>query len=685
MTSLHSGPIQYRPEIDGLRALAVLMVLVVHAFPERMQAGFIGVDVFFVISGFLIASILLIELRAGTFGFVQFYIRRANRIFPALALVLLASLMFGWFALFADEFKSLGRSTAAGAGFVANLNLYREVGYWDVSGKLKPLLHLWSLGVEEQFYFVFPCLLWLTWKKKFNIASVLLVCIVASGLWSNASMTTDRAAAFYLPLQRAWELGAGAVLAYWTMAIADAGQRPPLLIRLNHVLHKVIYSASTEVAANTVNNVAALAGVSMILIAAFGLQPAMPFPGKWALLPVGGAVLLIAAGSHAWINRVVFSNKLMVYIGLISFPLYLWHWPLLSFARIVESGPPASRVRNIAVILSFILAAATYHLLEKPLRRSAIGRGAKAVGLTVLLALTGAAGYYIARHDGISARTIDKYKSADFFAIIRPAAAHDDSNGCFKALPPLFKANLQHGLLVGTEVHCSAKRIDDVTIAMIGDSNAGHFAQDLHARYNDTVLTIHSSGRPFLHGFYDDANSQAILAFLVDQTQIKTIIISHLGVGYVQGEGPAVGVKQVLDPAYEIALKETIALFQAAGKRVILVSSIPILDFEPKGCNARPFAHIGTIGRCTIPHAEILQTHANYLGVIKHLQAGLPQLEVINPMDYLCDAQTCYVKKGGAIFYADRKHLNFMGSALVMQPLIALIDHAPAAQTSKKM
>jgi peptidoglycan/LPS O-acetylase OafA/YrhL len=364
MNPVHSTTLNYRPEIDGLRALAVLMVIVAHAFPTRMPGGFIGVDVFFVISGFLITGIIQTEMLSGKFRFIDFYIRRANRIFPALIMVLLFSLIFGWFALFVDEYKSLGRSIAAGAGFVANINLYKEVGYWDVSSKLKPLLHLWSLGVEEQFYLAFPFFLWVIWRSKFNIIMVLLLCGLASSIWARFSMDVDPAAAFYLSLQRAWELLSGAALS--ALSIASAGKQPQQLAKLNLVLHKIKYKSSCQTSAKcaprSLNNVAALTGLVMILIAAFGLDATIPFPGKWSLLPVGGALLLIAAGSQAWLNRVIFSNRIAVYIGLISYPLYLWHWPLLSFAQIVDSGSPSARISNTVIIISFIVSLRSIHL-----------------------------------------------------------------------------------------------------------------------------------------------------------------------------------------------------------------------------------------------------------------------------------------------------------------------------------
>ncbi|MBR4877029.1 MAG: acyltransferase [Rhodocyclaceae bacterium] len=171
---------KYRPDIDGLRAVAVLAVVAFHAFPRWMPGGFVGVDIFFVISGYLISTILLENLARDTFSFTTFYMRRIRRIFPALAVVLAACFVAGWLVLFADEFASLGKHMAAGAGFVANLALWYEAGYFDTASELKPLLHLWSLGIEEQFYLLWPLLLWLAWKRKFNVLTAIVLLLAAS-------------------------------------------------------------------------------------------------------------------------------------------------------------------------------------------------------------------------------------------------------------------------------------------------------------------------------------------------------------------------------------------------------------------------------------------------------------------------------------------------------------------------
>ena len=205
---------KYRPDIDGLRAIAVLAVIGFHAFPGWIKGGFIGVDVFFVISGFLISSILFSSLETERFSFLSFYNHRIRRIFPALALVLATCLIFGWFALLPNEYMELGKQVVAGSGFAANILFWRQSGYFDVATELKPLLHLWSLGVEEQFYIVWPVLLWLAWKKRFNLLSITVLIAVASLIYGFAAAINNTVAAFYSPASRTWELLLGALLAY---------------------------------------------------------------------------------------------------------------------------------------------------------------------------------------------------------------------------------------------------------------------------------------------------------------------------------------------------------------------------------------------------------------------------------------------------------------------------------------
>ena len=193
----HLSHPKYRPDIDGLRAIAVLAVVIFHAFPKTIKGGFIGVDIFFVISGYLISTIIFENLEKGTFSFFEFYARRIKRIFPALILVLIACFIFGWFSLFPDELQQLGKHIASGAGFVSNFVFWDEAGYFDKSADTKPLLHLWSLGIEEQFYIFWPLLLWLAWKQKFNLLAITIFLTLTSFILNLKGVKHDAVATLF--------------------------------------------------------------------------------------------------------------------------------------------------------------------------------------------------------------------------------------------------------------------------------------------------------------------------------------------------------------------------------------------------------------------------------------------------------------------------------------------------------
>ena len=319
----------FRADIDGLRAIAVLLVVSFHAFPDLLSGGFIGVDVFFVISGYLITGIILADRDAAGFSFSRFYARRVRRIFPSLMIVIAASLAIGWSQLLPATYQSLGRYGVAGALFFPNLLSWSEVGYFDQAAGTKPLLHLWSLGVEEQFYLVWPALLLLFDKLRMRFLLPLALVAAASLAYSCYAASHDPAAAFYAPWSRLWELAIGGILASGGLRLKD---REPI----------------------------SFIGLTIIVGSAAMLTKASPFPGVSALLPVSGTALIIAFGSR------LLSHKWLVSVGLVSYPLYLWHWPLLTFAAIAGSTSLVAKATMIAA--SFVLAALTTTLVEKPIR-----------------------------------------------------------------------------------------------------------------------------------------------------------------------------------------------------------------------------------------------------------------------------------------------------------------------------
>src|SRR5882672_1067296 len=376
-----AGP-GYRRDIDGLRAVAVLLVLGYHAFPTEVRGGFVGVDIFFVISGFLISSILFRGLAENKFTFRGFYLRRIIRIFPALFVVLAACLAIGYVALLPEEYKALAKHTAAGAGFLSNIAFWKEAGYFDTLAETKPLLHLWSLGIEEQYYIFWPLLLWVSWKRRWEPLWVCLLVIVSSFVYGIVVIRSNPVAAFYSPFTRVWELACGAALA----RISERSKGPG--------------SASSKPIAAAAANF----GAFLVLAAVVLLTPASKFPGWWALLPVAGTGMILAAGPDTWLNRRVLSLGPLVWIGTISYPLHLWHWPLLTFARIVHCGPPGPWIRGALLAASVVLAWLTFRVVETPIRFGTLDKRKSARVLFAAVALIGLLAVVVHRLNGIPKR-----------------------------------------------------------------------------------------------------------------------------------------------------------------------------------------------------------------------------------------------------------------------------------------
>lgn len=335
----------YRADIDGLRAVSILLVVGYHAQPWLVPGGFIGVDVFFVISGFLITRIILSQMKAGTFSSMKFYARRVRRIFPALIIVLSTTYLIGWFVLLPDAFSLLGKSVAAGVAFVFNLFQLGQVGYFAPDAAENPLLHLWSLGIEEQFYIFWPLVLLMTVGSERQRFWIVVLAAASFGT-SVMIFFGYKDWSFYSPVSRAWELLAGAIVANRYVNNPEDEQR----------------------SSGHLDNLLATIGIAAIVGTAIGLNRSSSFPGLYALLPVLGAVLIILS-PNAQVNRILLSNRPMVLIGLISYPLYLWHWPLLSYLAILRNGVPNFLEIWIAVIFAVVLAWLTYRFVETPLRQ----------------------------------------------------------------------------------------------------------------------------------------------------------------------------------------------------------------------------------------------------------------------------------------------------------------------------
>lgn len=372
----------YRSDIDGLRGVAIILVVGFHAFPSVIRGGFIGVDIFFVISGFLISAILFESLDKGTFSFTEFYARRIRRIFPALLVVLVVCYVVGWFVLLPNEYKQLGKHIVGGVAFVSNLLFWNEAGYFDNNSDTKPLLHLWSLGIEEQFYIVWPLLLWIAWKKNFSFFYLIVSLILVSFFLNVKNVHGDHIGNFFSPQTRFWELLSGSFLAWLelygrTHASINKTQnsffRRSLFLQSSEQKpdenHMSEFNASFQAGiiklANKyekeLSNSKSLLGLIFITCSMRYITKDIDFPGGWALFPILGSMLIISAGKRAWLNNAILSNRLLVWFGLASFPLYLWHWPLISFVRVIEGVSPPISIRMATVVSSIILSWLTYN------------------------------------------------------------------------------------------------------------------------------------------------------------------------------------------------------------------------------------------------------------------------------------------------------------------------------------
>ncbi len=349
--------ITYRPDIDGLRALAILLVIVFHAFPSFLTGGFIGVDIFFVISGFLISGIILKMLKNNEFSYLNFYKRRVMRLFPALITVLLSFLFFGWFFLFSQEYSYLGKHIFSGAGFISNIIYFLESGYFDTSSSLKPLMHLWSLAVEEQFYIFWPILLVFLYKKSKNSFLIITLLLFFSFAVNIFVGLVNPNLAFYLPITRFWEFLSGAIIAHINFYDDNF---------LNNLINKLnIFKKNKFFTPNFISWL----GFLFVLISLFIVNSDNFYKG-YVIILVFGVFLLILSGKESFINRKIFSSNFLIFIGLISYPLYLWHWSLFSFTKIFVGVELSVATKLLLIMLSFVLAWITYAFIEKPLRYS---------------------------------------------------------------------------------------------------------------------------------------------------------------------------------------------------------------------------------------------------------------------------------------------------------------------------
>ena len=659
---------KYRPDIDGLRAVAVLSVVIYHAFPAWLPGGFIGVDIFFVISGFLISTIIFENLDQQTFSFTHFYGRRIKRIFPALLVVLTTCLMLGWFTLLADEYKQLGKHIATGAGFVANFAYWMEAGYFDNAAETKPLLHLWSLGIEEQFYIIWPVLLWLAWRLRITYLPIILAAILASFLLSVYVTSKDSSTGFYLPHTRFWELLCGSLLAWLTVT---AQQRNSMETGPKRWFTALVANQQPLLLRNTLS----IIGAGLLIIGCWLIDKDSAFPGSWAMLPVAGAFAIIAAGPQAWINRHCLSNRILVWIGLISFPLYLWHWPLLTFLRIMEEGTPATSLLVGAVILSIVLSWLTYRFIESPIRHSGSGHIKTAV-LALLMLGIGLAGYYAYKNDGLTSRpAVQKINAAA--GLYQPSPHHPSHNEACDTVFPVFKhfsacllsmEALPKVLLLGdshsTHYYKSLARMQpDISVMNLAEWSCLPFSTDSHARRNDCGGKISSA-----------------LEFATQQQSIEVIYLAghwaYLASGGFKPKNP---VKRLPIPVTAEAARsfrsnalDALKILSRSGKEIIFINSVPSLGFNIRSCfDSRPVRFSNKIREnCAIDRADFDKRNKENATLISQILNNFPDIKTYDPSKLLCDDQKCSAVHAGKPLYFDSDHLTLYGADRVVNDLL---------------
>jgi peptidoglycan/LPS O-acetylase OafA/YrhL len=649
----------YRPDIEGLRGLAVGLVVAYHAFPKFRTGGFVGVDVFFVISGYLITLLVLSGLQTETFSLIEFYRRRVRRIVPALLVVVTACCIFGWLLLLPSELRALGSSVTWCSLFVANLFFARTAGYFDRVAESNPLLHLWSLGVEEQFYLVWPVLLILAVKRgvMMRVLGTVIAASLGVSIWSALIGPSPH---FYNPASRAWELAVGGMLAAWQLgtprrpqAADESSSRPPRWLGAQAI---------------------SLVGLALIIVGGVCWTQDKRIPGIWSVIPTAGAALLISAGPRATCNRWFLASRPLTFFGRISYPLYLWHWPLFSFTRIVLGHPAQPAMAAGAIVIALAAAYATYRLVEVPIRYGGFGKKtvpALLAGLA-LLALAGAA---------LEARWITGRLSGPIVSQWDAAAGDWDFSG----------DNRIDERTVFETLTVASRR--DRKALFIGDSHIQQYWPrvrriiDAHPDRARSIVFVTFSGWPPLPGInhlYHTTNSSGFfdrameLAF---QPDVDTVVIGAFWEFYFLGEYPpdryaqevygvppsALAPLRLDSPSTQTAFEQfqrAISRLVSSGRRVFIVLSNPTSPlFEPVfPTEIRLSLHFpGSLGGDKGARIDAGPFESFAAPVMNRLRAIAAQTgaKVVDPRLTLCEGMICPAADSkGMPLYLDSNHLN---------------------------
>jgi peptidoglycan/LPS O-acetylase OafA/YrhL len=610
----------YRPDIDGLRAIAIGAVIAFHTFPNIFKGGFVGVDVFFVISGFLISGIIFDEIAEGRFSYLDFYKRRIRRIIPALLFVIAATLIVGWYVLLPDEFQRLGKDLAAGAGFATNFILWNEAGYFDTASETKPLLHLWSLAIEEQFYLLWPLVFGLIWKNRRGLFLATLSIASVSFAYNVFSIEHHHAdAAFYSPLSRFWELMVGAVLAY--------------LVR-----QKAQWLSGFR-------TLRCAFGLLLIGFGIFFLNRVAAFPGFWALLPTLGAFLVISAGSYNWISRYILGNPFMIGVGLISYSLYLWHWPILVLAKIVKGRLLTPGDRTIVIIASVALAILTYRFIERPLRRSLDTRVPQ--GLLAAVAILGVIGLAI-----LNGNVLSRLRNEHIAQIL--AAGYDWE------YPPVASEN--HSL-AGIRYFQESSKLNSYTL-YIGDSNMEQYAPRIDYAIKNSPTQMRGA---IMLGNQEQCDLLADIISAADQCpsamrQQLAAWLSDDSIGAVAIAAYWLNYKELVEkPENQEHFAHFLQSIQRR-KSAYLILNVPQgEELAPASMFAGSRLNEITARPVTEIHFDFARFEERYKELNKMLSeiANRSGVVLIDPVSYLCPDRRCPVIDGtGKPLYRDAGHLT---------------------------
>jgi len=641
-----------------LRAAAVLAVVLFHFGVPGVTGGFVGVDVFFVISGFLITSIIWRERQAGRFSFVDFWARRARRILPALFVMMAATLAVGWFLLAPKDYEELGRSVHYQVIFTSNLLFSRQHGYFDAASDIKPLLHTWSLAVEEQFYIIFPLLLTLLASRlkhwRLALFGILLVSFGMS-VWAVAHAPQK---AFYLLHLRAWELLAGAMLA--VVPLRDWRASPGLAQGVS------------------------LLSMALILIAVFGFDSATPFPGAAALLPVLGVVGLIWANGQqsTWVGRLL-SSRVMVGVGLISYSWYLWHWPVFVYASYAAVDGLSPLELGGLMLLSLVLGYLSWRFVETPFREKRLLPGRKAILATACVGILclGLTGVALRKADGVPSRLSEQ--------ALRYAQA--------KKWSPELMACMADKDTPDERLFCHfGPKGSSVSALVWGDSHATALipALEVAAKRHDISLVEASfAGCVPLDGLENIARcahfNHRVEKAMAEQSFSDVVLAARWSLylyGQMSGDkehalkDPATGqyVRAIAEQRFAQGLRERIKGLRTAGHRVWLVKEVPLQEIiVPYRLSRLAMMH-RPVDREGLPVAEHLKRQAFISQLFAELAAADSGVAVLDPAPLLCGADgLCRVELNGRALYTDDNHLSDVGARHVeafLEPLFSSLQ-----------